>query len=86
MGVGDGQESLACCSPCDHKESDTTEWLNWTDIWNLKCQTHRNREWISGLWGLKVKEMERYYQRVSISSSYQMDKFWKFNVEHGEHS
>ena len=28
-GVGDGQGSLACCSPWDHKESDTTEWLNW---------------------------------------------------------
>ena len=25
-----GQESLVCCSPLDHKESDTTEWLNWT--------------------------------------------------------
>ena len=29
-GVGDGQGSLACCSPWGHKESDTTEWLNWT--------------------------------------------------------
>ena len=28
-GVGDGQGSLACCSPWGHKESDTTEWLNW---------------------------------------------------------
>ena len=27
-GVGDGQGSLACCSPWDHKESDTTEQLN----------------------------------------------------------
>ena len=27
-GVGDGQESLACCSPCGCKESDTTEQLN----------------------------------------------------------
>ena len=26
-GVGDGQGSLACCSPWDHKESDTTEQL-----------------------------------------------------------
>ena len=26
--VGDGQGSLACCSPWDCKESDTTEWLN----------------------------------------------------------
>ena len=26
--VGDAQGSLACCSPWDHKESDTTEQLN----------------------------------------------------------
>ena len=29
-GVGDGQESLACCSPGDRKESDMTERLNCT--------------------------------------------------------
>ena len=29
-GVGDGQRSLACCSPWGRKESDTTEWVNWT--------------------------------------------------------
>ena len=27
--VGDGQGSLACCSPWGHKESDVTERLNW---------------------------------------------------------
>ena len=27
-GVGDGQGSLVCCSPCDRKESDMTEQLN----------------------------------------------------------
>ena len=27
-GVGEGQGSLACCSPWGHKESDTTERLN----------------------------------------------------------
>ena len=27
-GAGDGQGSLACCSPWDHKELDTTEQLN----------------------------------------------------------
>ena len=31
-GVGDGQGGLACCSPWGHKESDTTEWLNWTEF------------------------------------------------------
>ena len=30
--VGDGQGSLAYCSPWDPKESDTTEWMNWTGI------------------------------------------------------
>ena len=28
LGVGDGQRSLACCSPLDHKELDMTEKLN----------------------------------------------------------
>ena len=28
LGAGDGQRTLACCSPWGHKESDTTEWLN----------------------------------------------------------
>ena len=30
-GVGDGQGGLACCDSWGHKESDTTEWLNWTE-------------------------------------------------------
>ena len=30
-GVG-GQGSLACCSPWGCKESDMTEWLNWTEL------------------------------------------------------
>ena len=29
LGVGDGQGGVACCSPWGHKESQTTEWLNW---------------------------------------------------------
>ena len=32
-GVGDGQGGLACCDSWGHKESDTTEWLNWTELW-----------------------------------------------------
>ena len=32
LRVGDGQGSLACCSPWGHKELDTTEWLNWTEL------------------------------------------------------
>ena len=31
-GVGDGQGGLECCSPWGRKESDTTVWLNWTEL------------------------------------------------------
>ena len=34
-GIDDGQGGLACCSPWDHKESNMTEWLNWT----MCCKT-----------------------------------------------
>ena len=30
QGDGEGQESLACCSPWGCKESDKAEWLNWS--------------------------------------------------------
>ena len=31
-GVGDGQGGLACCDSWGCKESDMTEWLNWTEL------------------------------------------------------
>ena len=34
--VGDGQGGLTCCSPWGRKESDTTEWLNWTELKQLR--------------------------------------------------
>ena len=39
LGVGDGQGSLACCSPWGCKESDSTEWLNWADSY----ETYKDR-------------------------------------------
>ena len=35
-GVGDGQGSLACCSPWGRKELDTTEQLNWRVLSSLR--------------------------------------------------
>ena len=31
-GIGDGQGSLVWWGPWGHKKSDTTEWLNWTEL------------------------------------------------------
>ena len=35
--VGDGQGGLVCCDSWGHKESDTTERLNWTELSIYKC-------------------------------------------------
>ena len=34
----DEQGGLACCESWGHKESDTTEWLNWTELKTIKAQ------------------------------------------------
>ena len=41
LGVGDGQGGLACCDSWGPTESDTTEWLNWTELrQHIKKQRH----------------------------------------------
>ena len=38
-GVGDGQGGLVCCNSWGCKESDTAEWLNWTELnWGYTVQ------------------------------------------------
>ena len=54
LGVGDGQGSLACCSPWGHKEWDRTERLNWILIysrwWTISSPwLLSEKKWISGL-------------------------------------
>ena len=40
-GVGDRQGGLVCCDSWGHKESDTTEWLNWTELnWRLSLSKY----------------------------------------------
>ena len=42
LGVGDGQGGLVCCSSWAHKESDTTEQLNWTEHSTIACFSHED--------------------------------------------
>ena len=49
-GVGDGQGSLACCSPWGHKESDTTEWLNWTELNQGPCEQRHHINYDRAIW------------------------------------
>ena len=50
-GVGDGQGSLPCCSPWGRKESDMTEWLNWTEL-KPQWLTTINRYFCLWIWRL----------------------------------
>ena len=54
-GGGDGQGGLACCGPRGHKESDTTERLNWTELNN-------KRNWI---WGV-CQNFQYYLYKFSL--------------------
>ena len=42
-GAGDGQGSLACCSPWGHKESDMTEQLNLHRMKRNRTEEDRHR-------------------------------------------
>ena len=58
-GVGDGQGGLACCDSWGHKESDTTEWRNWTEL-------NSNHEFRSILAKMFSVESQFYQNLASI--------------------
>ena len=68
LGVGDGQGSLVCCSPWGLKESDTTEWLNWTVLNRFLCIfsiEYRNDFWLKMSLFKQVKICSFKYSYVS---------------------
>ena len=54
-GVVDGQGVLVCCSPWGRKESDLTEPLNWTELWQLD---HREG-WVPKNWCFQTVVLEK---------------------------
>ena len=72
LGIGDGQGSLACCSPWGRKESDTTDWLNrtepgWINIHPNNAETDRWFTWneIPSLARLKRKLL--LWKKVNVT-------------------
>ena len=78
-GVGDGQGSLACCDSWGRKESDTTEWLNWTE--DIVRPAHRIKDWteiagcrptysppVTGRWGQPELEGGNHSPREALST------------------
>ena len=64
LGVGDGQGSLACCSPQGRKESDMTERLNWD--W-VRSVTHHFPT--PGTSTIKQNEHREHWQRRTASAN-----------------
>ena len=57
-GVGDGQGGLACCNSWGHKDLDTNEWLNWTELISSVAQAQKKTKllllyWILSKWGVQ---------------------------------
>ena len=67
----DGQGSLACCSLWGHKESDTTEQLNWTELNLLPLDESEPGEWKSSL---KAQHSEN--EDHGIRSHHFMENRW----------
>ena len=62
-GVGDGQGRLACCNSGGRKESDTTEWLNWTElVIVMKVDSHL---WMNSL--LKIDAIWKRFTTVVVT-------------------
>ena len=45
-GAGDGQGGLVCCDSWGHKESDTTEQPNWTEVLREKMLVAFDKDWV----------------------------------------
>ena len=70
--AGDGQRSLACCSPWGPKESDTTVWLNWTDNYRIIRQCI----WLEHTWKKSGKTISPRF-RSSTSILFHRRSVWR---------
>ena len=81
LGVGDGQRTLACCSPCDHKESDMTEWLNWLmSIESVNAIQPSHPLLPSSSSALSLSQHQGLFQ--GVGSLYQVAKVLEFQLQH----
>ena len=85
LGVGDGQGGLACCTSWGHKESDTTEWLNWKKcligLFHVRMQTSKLTEnCIPG--SLKLEELRYLDQFCAIKFSVILGSYFICSVQH----
>ena len=78
-GDGEGQGSLACCSPWGHKESDMTEWLNWTPLLHRELFVPPS-PWVLalGLFSILIKISTQSYKLVRTPRIVLCDHFYAY--------
>ena len=88
LGVGDGQGSLTCCSPCGLKELETTEWLNWV-LKNWCFQTVVLEKTLESPLGCKMKTVnpkgnqpEYWLEGVMLSLKLQYSGYLMWQLTH----
>ena len=62
-GAGDTQGGLACCRPWGHKESDTTECMNWTEL--VRKDPDAGQDWRQEEKGTTEDEMVGWHHRLN---------------------
>ena len=63
-GVGDGQGGLVCCDSRGHKESDMTEWLNWTEKLNFVTMSFLWNSYTNLITGVNLKYTKKNHSNT----------------------
>ena len=63
-GVGDGKGGLACCNSWGYQESDTTEWLNWTELNEKRTYRQVIKRMKEQVWASKLLYKEDWNKNV----------------------
>ena len=61
LAVGHGEGGMECCGSCGHRELDTTEWLNWTEL-----DRHSRLAWFMKMFTINLQR--NYWLAVPRSS------------------
>ena len=79
-GVGDGQGGLACCNSWGHKESDTTEQLNWTELkrrWSQKWLFYSGKYTCKCRWNRWFSDTNPYSPKMTWAQMTSQSNFNK---------
>ena len=83
---GDGQGGLACCDSWDHKESDMTEQLNWTEPLFCTFQVHSGKE-PAGQWRKhKRRRFDLWVRKIPRRRARQPTPVFLPRESHGQRS